>query len=710
MAKAPFLDPALIEQSYNTRNFEGYVYYLQEYYGIEKANKIIDSIGLPSEYLLKKSNWVSEEYADRFYKIIRSLPDIQPDFSYQVAKYSFKRSIQDPIHTLGLRLLDPSNVFKQIESFASKYNKVDQIKIENITSNQAKFKFKSRRKTPHFDLIVSNWIGMLEIIPTGFGLPSAKCDAIHHDDQTVSFEVSWKSNSRYTLLNRVIILLVLLILFETILLSTKFLAHVFVSISYLLILNLIFFEAFLAAVCAYLTQIQSFQFFDKSSESLNIVIRETEEKYKELYDSKVKIDRRYRESHLLAGVLQRISSSSNVRELTQNTVSEIQQSLKYDRVIYLYYNEFDNTLETFTHAGFSGPQEKQVNSYKINLNEKTESQFHLGNIFKEKTNILVPVTEGYFKSLSLEGQAMIKTLESKSFLVCSVFTENSCHGLLLVDYYKQSKILNQDDLYFINNIAKQLAICLDNIKILEKEKKLRSSFQRFVPDKVIEAIMDDENVTINSGLMRPITVMFSDIRNFTGITEKTESGLLVRALNYYFQNMNRIIYKHGGLVDKFIGDAILATFNVFGDLPDHNRIAVQVAIEMQNSMNEINNFIRERIFKGNTGPIFRIGIGIHTGNAIVGNLGSNQKMEYTAIGSTVNIAQRVESETRHFGDAVLISEDLARNLKAYFKLESVGKRALKGIQEPKELYLVNWRESQGNIEEVSDLSERKEAA
>jgi adenylate cyclase len=163
---------------------------------------------------------------------------------------------------------------------------------------------------------------------------------------------------------------------------------------------------------------------------------------------------------------------------------------------------------------------------------------------------------------------------------------------------------------------------------------------------------------------------------------------MVQALNHYFETMTEIVYRHGGIVDKFIGDAVLAYFNAFGDLPNHAHQAVCVALEMQKKMESINNKIIFEIFNQNHFSGFHIGIGINTGTAILGNIGSSKKMEYTIIGETVNIAQRIENETHLFPNSVLISKSLADQVSGLFELESIGERSLKGIQKPQKLYLV----------------------
>jgi adenylate cyclase len=212
-----------------------------------------------------------------------------------------------------------------------------------------------------------------------------------------------------------------------------------------------------------------------------------------------------------------------------------------------------------------------------------------------------------------------------------------------------------------------------------------SLFGRFLNPNVVRQIVDQgETVESLSGRNCNITVLFSDIRGFTTLSETRTPDEVVKLLNRYFDRQVEVVFRHGGTLDKFIGDCIMAFWGAPVDDPHHAQHAVAAALEMQEVLLA---FKKELAAEGSSVGDFDVGIGVHTGPAVVGFIGAQRKLDYTAIGDTVNLASRVEGLTKGVA-RVLVTQDtmLACQSSGQFKFEPHGAFAVKGRAAAVELY------------------------
>lgn len=190
---------------------------------------------------------------------------------------------------------------------------------------------------------------------------------------------------------------------------------------------------------------------------------------------------------------------------------------------------------------------------------------------------------------------------------------------------------------------------------VEREKSyVKSVFKRYVADDVVDMLLASDNMPDMGGEKVTITVLFSDIRQFTTISEKLDAHEVVEFLNQYFERLCQPILANGGTIDKFIGDAVMVQFGAPVAYPDHAARAIRTAIAMREVAAEFRLWMQTR-FSDKDLPQFDIGIGIHTGVAVVGSIGSSRRTEYTAIGDTVNLASRLESATKTLECTIIAS-------------------------------------------------------
>jgi class 3 adenylate cyclase len=215
-----------------------------------------------------------------------------------------------------------------------------------------------------------------------------------------------------------------------------------------------------------------------------------------------------------------------------------------------------------------------------------------------------------------------------------------------------------------------------------KEQKIRNIFQKYVPRDVIDQFFINPEAAL-IGQDRVLAVLFSDIRSFTSISEQLTPNEIVESLNMYFSRMVDIIMNRDGIVDKYIGDAIMAFFGAPIKHDDDALQAARVGLEMIEALHDFNEEQR-RLDR----PEFKIGIGINYGLVTVGNIGSEKKMDYTVIGDMVNLASRLEGLTKQYGCPLIVSASVHRKIKDKLPCRLLDRVTVKGKEEPVGIYSV----------------------
>ena len=212
---------------------------------------------------------------------------------------------------------------------------------------------------------------------------------------------------------------------------------------------------------------------------------------------------------------------------------------------------------------------------------------------------------------------------------------------------------------------------------LQERAVLKGALSRYVSAHVAESVVSQRKLPELTGSRRRITVMFCDIRNFTRFSNALEPEQVFGFLNEFFAEMIDAIFKHEGTLDKMLGDGLMALFGTPQDDNEHALHALEAAMEMQNRLEGL----RDK-WKQHHASDLKIGIGLHSGDAMVGHIGSNDRMEYTAIGDTVNIASRLEATTKENGCTIVMSGDTAKDIPVRIPLRQVAEITVRGVAQP----------------------------
>jgi adenylate cyclase len=274
----------------------------------------------------------------------------------------------------------------------------------------------------------------------------------------------------------------------------------------------------------------------------------------------------------------------------------------------------------------------------------------------------------------------------RSTICAPLLTESGVHGVVYADRLDPFAVFSEDDLELISAVAAQTAVAVETVRAherLAREQVARANYSRFLPEYVVKQILEKPDSFQLGGTNQLITVLFADIRAFTRFSEHEKPENVLQLLNRYFTEMTEIIFAHGGTLDKYIGDGLMALFGAPTTSPEDARNALLAAVEMQRRIEILNKELTEEGFEE-----IGVGIGLHTGEATVGYVGSERRSEYTAIGDTVNLASRLESNAR--AKQILISEATAQAAGSIFPLVPRAPLTVKNRIQPVRLFEVGW--------------------
>lgn len=290
------------------------------------------------------------------------------------------------------------------------------------------------------------------------------------------------------------------------------------------------------------------------------------------------------------------------------------------------------------------------------------------------------------------GDERFKSSESlrlsgiRSAMCAPLIYKDKVFGLFYVDCLTKLWAFSKDELNIFSVVAAEAAISFDNARSHEELSRRvieRQALERFLSSAIVERILINPDQVHLGGDNQTATILFSDIRGFTRMSEKMEPQQVVELLNEYFTEMTDLIFENGGTLDKYLGDGIMAVFGAPLTKPDDALRAVKTAQEMQKALARLNQDW-EAVGKRS----LKMGVGINTGPVTAGNIGSARRMDYTVIGDAVNLASRLCANAA--GGQVLISESTYRNVETKLSARRLEPILVKGKETPVEIYEIVW--------------------
>lgn len=367
-------------------------------------------------------------------------------------------------------------------------------------------------------------------------------------------------------------------------------------------------------------------------------------------------------------------STLELNHLLNLIVDLVLQVIKAERAFLLILDKDSGELipEVVRHSGLR-PEE----GGKISISKTIARQ-----VLKEKVSIL---TSDAKIDPRFKGGESIILYGIRSAMCVPLWKMDDVLGIIYVDSQISSNRFSNEDLELLTAIANQAAIGIEQARLrdkIQKEAELRKRLSQYhspdIVDLIIKEIQEGRSTSLDVQ-EKDVTILFSDIQGFTGISERLSPPEVANLLNDYFSLMTEIIFKHGGTLDKYIGDALMALFGAPFPHEDDAVRAVRAAIEMRNELKGL-------MARKEDNVKFNIRIGVNTGNVVAGNIGSMQRMEYTVLGDAVNTAARLETMAK--AGQILIGERTYQLAKDFFDIKPVGKWRVKGKEKEVMVYEV----------------------
>jgi adenylate cyclase len=276
----------------------------------------------------------------------------------------------------------------------------------------------------------------------------------------------------------------------------------------------------------------------------------------------------------------------------------------------------------------------------------------------------------------------------RSAMCAPLIYKDNVFGFFYVDCLSKPYAFSQEELGIFSVIAAEVAISFDNVRSHEELARRvveRQALERFLSANIVEKILANPNEIHLGGENQVVTILFSDIRGFTRMSERMEPHAVVELLNEYFSEMTDLIFESGGTLDKYLGDGIMAVYGAPLPKPDDPLRATQTAMEMQRALATLN-----RDWERRGQQALRMGVGVNTGPVTAGNIGSAKRMDYTVIGDAVNLASRLCSNAA--GGQILVSDTTYMLLNSRIPARRLEPIRVKGKETPVELYEVFWQD------------------
>lgn len=654
---------------YNSRLIKNYVEYIDEFHPEVDLDPILSYAWITTYELEDQGHWFSQWQVDRFYELLRQKTK-DPNIARKVGRFAASAKGSRAINQYALGFMTPAAAYWVLEKIAPHLTRASTLETRKLGPNKVKVSAIPKVGVLEKPYQCENRMGMLESLTKLFTDNFAEIEhptCIHRGGDLCYYTITWEKTPSL-LWKRLRNYLACLAL--------PLGAALHYSIPTLSWETLIpFFGTLVLGISLYSEHLEKGELvrnIGSQGDAAKLLLDE--------------INLRYNDALLIKEIGQATSMFLDIEKLLESVIEAMEKRLDFDRGGIWLANSEKTRLIYKTGYGYDLGVEALVRDTEFHL-DNPESKGVAVQAFKQKRPFMVNDIAEIEKELSEKSIEFVKRIGAKSFICVPVVYEKESQGVLLVDNPKSNRSLSQSDISLLMGIAPQIAISIHNAisyqklqESEEREKNLRKLFERYVPAPIIRRYLGSAAVDLFRGEEISITALFLDIRGFTSSSEDMDAMDVVAFLNDYFEQCSNIINEENGHINKFTGDGFLALFGAPEPLENHANLAFSAACNILE--------LSRRFTLG--GKSMEIGIGLHTGRAILGNIGSRNKIEYTAIGNMINTAARLQELSKLFSDfPIIMSRDAWEELVGHphhHAITNLGLHKIRGKKEKLEAF------------------------